>query len=258
MAVPLEERSPEVTRRLARLAGAVYASLGLAAAFGFYHAPLVQGDLTAIGREITGTDLRFRIGVVSDVLAAVLAVPLALLLYQLLKPVNKTQAALMALLLLLAIPISFVVALDYVAAQMLLTGAPEVSALTGGQRGALNALPPFAHRWRFGSGDFLGTLALAIRTARDAVTLSAPRTWHSPHHRRRGVCRAQPYVATAGRASHHSIRASDDAGASCRGISDNVLAINQGRRRAPGDLAGGLTNVAPDKHFSAISRRSLT
>jgi len=136
----MHERTPEATKRLAHLAGAVYVLLGVAAAIGYYHAPLVQGDLTAIGREITGTDLRFRIGVVSDVLAAVLAVPLALLLYQLLKPVNKTQAALMALLLLLAIPVSFVVALDYVAAQMLLTGVPEVSALTGEQRGALGML----------------------------------------------------------------------------------------------------------------------
>src|SRR5437870_11525239 len=90
-------RTPEATKRLARLAGAVYVSLGVATAIGYYHAPLVQGDLSAIGHMITGTDLRFRIGVVSDMLAAVLAVPLALLLYQLLKPVHKTQAGLMAL-----------------------------------------------------------------------------------------------------------------------------------------------------------------
>ena len=134
------ERTPEATRRLARLAGAVYLSLGVAAALGYYHAPLVQGDLSAIGREITGDYLRFRIAVVSDVLSAVLAVPLALLLYQLLKPVNKTQAALMALLLLLAVPISFVVALNYVAAQLLLTGAAEVSALSVAQRDAFGML----------------------------------------------------------------------------------------------------------------------
>jgi len=134
------ERTPEATKRLARLAGAVYVSLGIATAIGYYHAPLVQGDLRAIGRAITGTDLRFRIGGVSDVLSTVLAVPLALLLYQLLKPVHKTQAALMALLLLLAIPVSFVVALNYVAAQMLLSGAPEVSAFTGAQRDALGML----------------------------------------------------------------------------------------------------------------------
>ncbi len=69
-----------------------------------------------------------------------LAVPLALLLYQLLEPVHKTQAALMALLVLIAIPMSFVVALNYVAAQMLLSGTSEMSALTGTQRDALGML----------------------------------------------------------------------------------------------------------------------
>jgi hypothetical protein len=135
-----DERTPEATKQLAHVAGAIYVSLGVATAFGYYHAPLVQGDLNVIARMITGPDLRFRIGVVSDVLAAVLAVPLALLLYQLLKAVHETQATLMALLLLLSVPISFVVALNYVAAQALLAGASEVSALTGAQRDALGML----------------------------------------------------------------------------------------------------------------------
>jgi hypothetical protein len=140
MAGTLEERSPEETKRVARLAGAVYVSLGLAAAFGFYHAPLVQGDLSAIAHGLTKSDLRFRIGVVSDVLSTVLSVPLALLLYQLLKPIDKMQAVLMALLLLVAMPISFVVALNYVAAQWLLSGAPVVAALASAQREALGML----------------------------------------------------------------------------------------------------------------------
>jgi Domain of unknown function (DUF4386) len=140
MATRLEERSPEETKRLARLAGAVYVSLGLAAAFGFYHAPLVQGDLSAIAHRLTQSDVRFRIGVVSDVLSATLSVPLALLLYQLLKSVHKMQAVWMAVLLVAAMPISFVVALNYVAARWLLTGAPEVAALAGAQREALGML----------------------------------------------------------------------------------------------------------------------
>ena len=140
MAATLAERSPEDTERLARLAGAVYVSLGLAAAFGFYHAPLVQGDLSAIAHRLTQSDVRFRIGVVSDVLSTALSVPLALLLYQLLKPVHKIQALWMALLLVAAMPISFVVALNYVAAQRLLTGAAEVAALTAAQRNALGML----------------------------------------------------------------------------------------------------------------------
>lgn len=140
MPVPLGERSPEDTKRLARLAGAVYVSLGLAAAFGFYHAPLVQGDLGVIARRLTQSDIRFRIGVVSDVFSTALSVPLALLLYQLFKPVNKMQAVWMALLLVAAMPISFVVALNYVAARWLLTGGPEFAALASAQREELGML----------------------------------------------------------------------------------------------------------------------
>ena len=140
MATTLEDRSPEETRRVARLAGAVYVSLGLTAAFGFYHAPLVQGDLSAIAHRLTTSDLRFRLGVVSDVLSTALSVPLALLLYQLLKPDHKTQAVWMAVLLVAAMPISFVVALNYVAAQWLITGAAEVSSLPSAQREALGML----------------------------------------------------------------------------------------------------------------------
>jgi len=191
------ERPPEETKRLARWAGAVYLSLGVATVFGFFHAPLVHDDLKAIACAITGPELRFRIGVVTDVLSTALAVPLGLLLYQLFKPVHKTQAALMALLLV-AIPMSFVVALNYVAAaQMLLSGAHEVSAFTGAQRDALGMFFLRLPR-RAGGGDLLGSMALPVRPARHSVVISAPRTWHSPHHRGRGVCRAQRDVATFG------------------------------------------------------------
>jgi hypothetical protein len=140
MAATSEQRSPEATKRLARLAGAVYLTLGLATAIGFYHAPLALEDLGAIGRALIKSDLRFRIGVVTDLLSTALAVPLALLFYQLFEPVQRTQAALMALLLIVAMPISFVVALNYVAAQWLLSGAPVVAAIPGTQREALGML----------------------------------------------------------------------------------------------------------------------
>ncbi len=140
MASNIEERSPEATRRLARWAGAVYLLLGIASAFGYYHAPLVQGDLGVIADVLIKSELRFRIGVVTDMLSTVLSVPLALLLFLLYRPVDKLLSLLMALLLILAVPISFVVALNYVAAHWLLTGAPEVAAIAGAQREALGML----------------------------------------------------------------------------------------------------------------------
>jgi hypothetical protein len=134
------ERPPEETDRLARWAGAAYLALGVASLCGFFHAPLVRDDINALARAITGPGFRFRVGVVADVLTAVLSVPVSLLLYQLLKVVHQTQATLMALLLLLATPVSFVVALNYVAAQMLLSGTADMSAFTEAQRGALGML----------------------------------------------------------------------------------------------------------------------
>ena len=135
-----QERSPTATKRLARVAGVVYLALALATAFGFYHAPLVQGDLTVIGRMLIKSDVRFHLAVVADVLAAALSVPLALLLYELFRPVCRVQSALLALLLLVAMPVSFVVALNYVAAQWLLSGAPLVAAIPDPQRQAFGML----------------------------------------------------------------------------------------------------------------------
>jgi len=77
---------------------------------------------------------------VADVLAAALLVPLALLLYYLFKPVQQVQAVLMAVLLVIAMPISFVVALNYVAAQWLLSSSPVPGALAAAQREALGML----------------------------------------------------------------------------------------------------------------------
>lgn len=140
MTALLETRAPEATRRLARLAGVAYLAMGVATLFGFFHGPLVQADLDVLARMITGPEARFRIGVASDVIAAALVVPLALLLYELLAPVHRLQSALMALLLLVAMPITFVVALDYVAARALLLGAPWLSALSAAERETLGML----------------------------------------------------------------------------------------------------------------------
>jgi hypothetical protein len=137
---PQDGRSPEATRRLARIAGAAYMAWALATVFGFYHAPLVSGDLHALARALVRSDVRFRVGVVVDLVTTVSSVPVALLLYQLLERVNRAHAFLMALLLILAMPISFVVALNYVAAQWLLSDANVVTGIPPETREALAML----------------------------------------------------------------------------------------------------------------------
>ncbi len=142
------EGSADRIKRTARLAGACYVALGVAATLGFYHAPLLRSDLDTGASLLAVSDLRFRIGVVADVLAAVLAVPLAVLLYEVFVSVNRRQAALMATLLVVAVPISFVVALDYVAARWLLSAAPVAADLASAERQALGML--FLHLHRHG------------------------------------------------------------------------------------------------------------
>jgi hypothetical protein len=117
-------------KRTARLAGLAYLLLGLANLLGFLCAPLVQADPAMLARTIMASELRFRVALVSDLMAQVCSIFLVLLLYQLLKPVNRRHAALMALLVLVAIPVSFLLALNDVAAQILLSEADSVSAFT--------------------------------------------------------------------------------------------------------------------------------
>jgi hypothetical protein len=137
-------RTPAQTKRLARLAGALYVSLGVATLFGFYHAPLVLADASAIARAISVPDFRFRIGVMSDVLSTALSIPLVVVLYQLFNPVHRMLAALMALWFIMTMPISFLGALDCISARTLLSGVPELSGLTEAQGKALGMF--FLHR----------------------------------------------------------------------------------------------------------------
>jgi hypothetical protein len=137
-------RTPEETRRLARLAGATYVALGTSTLFGYFHLPMVLTDVNAIARTIAVSDVRFRVGVMCDILTTVLSIPLVLLLYELFKPVHKSMARLMALFFLVAMPISFVSAFDYVSAHSLFTDASAAPGLDEPGRNALGMF--FLHR----------------------------------------------------------------------------------------------------------------
>ena len=118
------------TKRTARLAGLAYLLLGITSAFGLLCAPLVRGDTKAIAYKIAASELLFRVSIVSDLISQVCGIFLVLLLYRLLRPVNRNHAALMVILFLVSVPISFVLALNDVAAQILLSGARSLSAFT--------------------------------------------------------------------------------------------------------------------------------
>lgn len=142
------DASSDTARLTARMAGTVYCCLGVLTVFGYFHAPLVQSDPSVLAGTIArASHLRFGIAVVVDALSAVLAIPLGLLLFRLFASVDKSQALLMALLLIIAVPISFVLATEYVSARAWLVGAEMGSAFSLEQRTAyaLAALRVHSH-----------------------------------------------------------------------------------------------------------------
>lgn len=124
------------TQQTARLAGLAYLLNGVGSALGTVCIPLVQPDVAAIAK-IAGTDLPFRIAFVSDLVAQASGIFLVLLLYELLKPVNRKHAALMAVVFLASVPISIAIALNDVAAHVLLRGDIFLSAFSRPQLDAL-------------------------------------------------------------------------------------------------------------------------
>src|SRR5262245_33836306 len=116
----------ESPKRTARLAGLTYLLLGIGSFVGFLCIPLVERDPVAVARWITTSEARFRIGITSDLLCNVLSVFLVLLLYELFRSIDRFQAALMAVLLLVAAPMSFAISLGDVAARMLFAASGQV------------------------------------------------------------------------------------------------------------------------------------
>ncbi len=84
---------------------------------------MVPGDAAATATKIASSQLLYRLCIVSDLAAQILFVFLVLVLYQLLKGVNKGQARLMVALVMVQIPMAFANMLAGIAPLVLLNGA---------------------------------------------------------------------------------------------------------------------------------------
>jgi hypothetical protein len=108
-------------------------------AFGILYVPsalIVGGDAEATARNITASEWLFRTGTVSRMVAHLILVPLALALYQLLKPVNQSHAVLMVVLALLSVPIAFTNEVNHLAVLQVLSGPEYLEPLTAVQQHA--------------------------------------------------------------------------------------------------------------------------
>ena len=143
---------------LARIAGLLYLIGGLTGVFGILYGPslVVPGDAAATARRILASESLFRLSIASALLDQLIFIFVVLALYQLLKPVNKNMAALMALFLLLSVPIAMVVELNNVAVLFLLSGAHSLSVFTAEQLHALVRLLLDLHAVGLDIGFLLG------------------------------------------------------------------------------------------------------
>jgi hypothetical protein len=127
----VEQRNADASpRRTARLAGLFYLITALAGGFaeiGVRGKVVVSGDAAATARNILASEGLYRLGFAADIVAGAAYVVVTLLLYELLKPVNRSLSLLAAFFSLVGIAIGGVAALGHLAPLLLLKGAPYLA-----------------------------------------------------------------------------------------------------------------------------------
>jgi hypothetical protein len=98
---------------------------------------MVPGDATATARNITAAELTYRIGILIGFVTLVIFIFLVVILYKLLKDVDKSHAMLMLLLVSIGVAIALANLLNKFAPLVLLSGADYLSVFTKPQLDAL-------------------------------------------------------------------------------------------------------------------------
>lgn len=128
---------PQKTARAAAFVFVLIFILGMSTELFIRPGMIVPGDAAATVSNIAASEALFRLSLVSDLIRQVLLMLLPLILYNLLKPVNKTIASLMVMFALVCIPISLLNELNYFAVLLLSSGMGPISAFKADQVNAL-------------------------------------------------------------------------------------------------------------------------
>lgn len=83
------------TKKAARIAGAVYLSMGLTAPFSLIYVPsklIVRGNATATADNVLAHETLFRLSTLAELMGQVIFICLGFALYRLLRDVNRTWA----------------------------------------------------------------------------------------------------------------------------------------------------------------------
>jgi hypothetical protein len=131
------------TKNPGRFAGSLYLLASLVGFFAMMYVPsklIVHGNAAATASNILASETLFRLGIAGELIGQTGFIFVALALYELLKGVNRRQASLMVILLVVQIPIAFLNELNYIAALNLVRGADFLSIVEKPQRDALAML----------------------------------------------------------------------------------------------------------------------
>jgi Domain of unknown function (DUF4386) len=131
------------TKKTARVAGFLYLLMIPTGVFSLIYVPgklMVRGDAAATAANILASQSLFNINMVNSLVSSILFLFVALVLYQLLKEVNKQLAALMVILVLVQVPLGIRDVLNQISALELLRGEGFWSAFAKTQRDALAML----------------------------------------------------------------------------------------------------------------------
>jgi hypothetical protein len=130
--------------RDARLAGILYLISVVGGIFTLRYVPdrlIVSGNAAATAHNIAANPSLLRWGIIGDLAGGVIWLFVVLVLYRLLKDVDRVPADLMVVLgAFMQVPLYFVNVVNYMAALTLATGAGFLSAITEAERDALAML----------------------------------------------------------------------------------------------------------------------
>ena len=138
-----EEMNMNSSQKTARVAACVFLgifSLGMSTELFIRPGIIVSGDAASTVGNIAAFEALFRLSLVSDLIRQILLMALPLVLYELLKPVNKTIAALMVIFALVGVSISMLNEINHFAVLLLSSNADYLTAFKADQ---LNTLVMF-------------------------------------------------------------------------------------------------------------------
>ncbi len=128
--------SPQKTARVAGFLFLIIYALGVFGQLFVRESLIVPGDAATTVNNIMASESLFRLGFVSDLIRQTAIMLLPLVLYKLLKSVNKDLALLMVVFALVGVPIAMLNTLNQFAALLLLSGADYLTAFTADQLNA--------------------------------------------------------------------------------------------------------------------------